>query len=89
MSLYCREKKWIDMGVSNSLKVYKWVPGETKQLFNTVCASRKLSVSPLVRDDNPEEDDDKENEAFELAEDQQRTTQPPQGEPTLPDILPS
>ncbi|XP_064392621.1 B-cell CLL/lymphoma 7 protein family member B-like [Halichondria panicea] len=62
------EKKWIDMGVSNSLKVYKWVP---------------------VRDDNPEEDEDKENDAFGLAEDQQRTTQPPQGEPTLPDILPS
>ena len=24
-----REKKWIDLGLSNSLKVYKWVPGES------------------------------------------------------------
>ena len=25
----CREKKWVDLGLSNSLKVYKWVPGES------------------------------------------------------------
>ncbi len=43
----------------------------------------------LVRDENPEEEEeDKENEAFELTEDQQ-TTPTPKGEPTLPDILPS
>ena len=23
-----REKKWVDLGLSNSLKVYKWVPGK-------------------------------------------------------------
>ena len=41
-----------------------------------------------VRDDNNDEDDDKENEPYELTEDSPTTAPPPQGEPTLPDILP-
>lgn len=28
LSLYLfREKQWVDLGLSNSVKIYKWVPG--------------------------------------------------------------
>ena len=29
--LIFREKKWIDLGLSNSLRVHKWVPGKIER----------------------------------------------------------
>ena len=45
-----------------------------------------------VREENNDEDEDKENEPFELTEDQQNgegTNGETRGEPILPDILPA
>ena len=40
--LVCREKIWIETGLSNHLKVYKWVPGE---LWASLSLPEVLTVS--------------------------------------------
>ena len=29
VTFFAREKKWVDLGLSNSLKVFKWVPSRS------------------------------------------------------------
>lgn len=79
-TLLCREKKWVDLGLSNSVKIYKWVPGNLKFAYsdrNIVIiffffysfVNRVLLLTPalVVREENKDEDEcnNKENEVIE------------------------
>ena len=58
-----RERKWVDLGLSNSLKVYKWVPGAFLS-YCGVCMLCVVYCNSTVREEAKDDEDEnnKENE---------------------------
>ena len=57
--VYFREKKWVELGLTNALRVYKWVPGKWCVCVCVCVGGDIVNLTPhlcyLVHEDQEEE----------------------------------